>query len=163
MVRGQHWTRPWGRSMFPTTIAGSLPKPAWLAEPNRLWAPWRLAGAELDVAKRDATILALKLQEDSGIDIVTDGEQSRQHFVHGFLEGIDGIDFNRRVRMGIRDNRYEALVPTVTGKLQRRAAVHAWEARVARTHTTRRLKFTLPGPMTIAATVADAHYGDRAR
>src|SRR5499427_11127998 len=110
-------TRSRGRSMFPTTIAGSLPKPAWLAEPNRLWAPWRLAGAELAAAKRDATILALKLQEDSGIDIVTDGEQSRQHFVHGFLEAVEGIDFTKRVEMGIRNDRYKAMVPTVTGPL----------------------------------------------
>ena len=148
--------------MLETTIAGSLPKPSWLAEPRMLWAPWRLAGEALGEGKRDATLLALKLQEDAGIDIVSDGEQARQHFVHGFLEGIDGIDFERRVRMGIRNNRYEALVPTVTGALRRRGAVHAWEARIARRHTSRRLKFTLPGPMTIVDTVADAHYGDRA-
>jgi 5-methyltetrahydropteroyltriglutamate--homocysteine methyltransferase len=145
-----------------TTIAGSLPKPSWLAEPGVLWAPWRQDGEALIEAKRDATLVALKLQEDAGIDIVTDGEQSRQHFVHGFLEGIDGIDFARRVTMGIRNNRYEALVPTVTGKLRRRGAVHAREATTARRHTSRRLKFTLPGPMTIVDTVADAHYGDRA-
>jgi 5-methyltetrahydropteroyltriglutamate--homocysteine methyltransferase len=146
-----------------TTIAGSLPKPSWLAEPGILWAPWRPAGEALGEAKRDATLLALKLQEDAGIDIVSDGEQSRQHFVHGFLEGIEGIDFDRRVRMGIRNNRYEALVPTVTGKLRRRGAAHAWEARIARAHTRSRLKFTLPGPMTIVDTVADGHYGDRVR
>src|SRR5207247_5612283 len=93
--------------MLLTTIAGSLPKPSWLAEPRTLWAPWRLSGEALSEAKRDATLLALKLQEDAGIDIVSDGEQSRQHFVHGFLEGIAGIDFDRRVRMGIRNNRYE--------------------------------------------------------
>jgi 5-methyltetrahydropteroyltriglutamate--homocysteine methyltransferase len=145
-----------------TTIAGSLPKPSWLAEPGVLWAPWRQEGEALIEAKRDATLVALKLQEDAGIDIVTDGEQSRQHFVHGFLEGIDGIDFARRVPMGIRNNRYEALVPTVTGKLRRPRAAHASEAMTARRHTSRRLKFTLPGPMTIADTVADAHYGDRA-
>jgi len=149
--------------MLETTIAGSLPKPSWLAETKKLWPAWRQEGEALADAKRDATILALKLQEDAGIDIVSDGEQSRQHFVHGFLEGIDGIDFDRRVRMGIRNNRYEALVPTVTGKLRRRGAVHAWEARIARAHTSRRLKFTLPGPMTIVDTVADAHYGDRVR
>ncbi len=100
--------------MFETTITGSLPKPAWLAEPNTLWAPWRLAGTELAAAKVDATILALKLQEDCGIDIVTDGEQSRQHFVHGFLENVEGVDFSRKVEMGIRANRYTAMVPTVT-------------------------------------------------
>src|SRR5580704_14753115 len=147
--------------MFETSIAGSLPKPSWLAEPDKLWAPWRLAGADLEAGKRDATLLAVKLQEDAGIDIVTDGEQSRQHFVHGFLEGIDGIDFTRRVRIGIRNNRYEANVPTVTGKLRRKGSVHGAEARLARCHTTRRLKFTLPGPMTIVDTIADAHYGDK--
>jgi 5-methyltetrahydropteroyltriglutamate--homocysteine methyltransferase len=107
-------------------------------------------------------LLALKTQEDAGIDIVSDGEQSRQHFVHGFLEGIDGIDFARRVPMGIRNNRYEAMVPTVTGPLRRRHPVHLAEAKVARAHTTHRLKFTLPGPMTIVDTIADAYYGDRA-
>ena len=147
--------------MLETTIAGSLPKPAWLAEPQKLWAPWRLEGEALAEAKRDATILALKLQEDAGIDIVSDGEQSRQHFVHGFLENLDGIDFANKVRMGIRNNRYEADVPTVTGALRRRGSVHATEARLARAHTTCALKFTLPGPMTIIDTIADAHYGDR--
>jgi 5-methyltetrahydropteroyltriglutamate--homocysteine methyltransferase len=144
-----------------TTIAGSLPKPGWLAEPKTLWAPWRQEGEALANAKRDATILALKLQEDAGIDIVSDGEQSRQHFVHGFLEHVDGIDFANKVLMGIRNNRYEAECPTVTGALRRRRSVHAVEARLARAHTTRALKFTLPGPMTIIDTIANAHYGDR--
>jgi 5-methyltetrahydropteroyltriglutamate--homocysteine methyltransferase len=147
--------------MFPTTIAGSLPKPFWLAEPNRLWAPWRFSGADLEVAKRDATLLALKAQEDAGIDIVTDGEQARQHFVHGFLESVEGIDFSRKVEMGIRADRYKAMVPQVTGELNLTRRVHAKEAQLARAHTTRKLKFTLPGPMTIVDTVADAHYGDR--
>ena len=111
--------------LFPTTIAGSLPKPAWLAEPNKLWAPWRLEGEDLAAAKRDATLLALKLQEDAGIDIVSDGEQSRQHFVHGFLEAVDGIDFAQRVEMGIRNNRYKAMCPTVIGALRLRSRVHA--------------------------------------
>jgi 5-methyltetrahydropteroyltriglutamate--homocysteine methyltransferase len=147
--------------LFPTTIAGSLPKPAWLAAPNRLWAPWRLEGGELDQAKDDATLLALKLQEDAGIDIVADGEQARQHFVHGFLEAVEGIDFDRRVELGIRNNRYKAMCPTVVGPLRLKSRVHAREARLARAHTTRQLKFTLPGPMTIVDTIADAHYGDR--
>jgi len=147
--------------LLETTIAGSLPKPSWLAEPRKLWAPWRLEGDELTEAKRDATLVALKLQEDAGIDIVTDGEQSRQHFVHGFLEGVEGVDFGRRVRMGIRDNRYEADVPTVTAPLRRRRAVHASEALIARGHTAKQLKFTLPGPMTIIDTLADGYYGDR--
>ncbi len=148
--------------MLETTIAGSLPKPSWLAAPQMLWAPWRLAGEALVEAKRDATILMVKLQEDAGIDIVTDGEQARQHFVHGFLEHIEGVDFTRCVTMGIRNNRYEAQVPTVTGPLQRQGSVHGFEAAIARKHTQRQLKFTLPGPMTIVDTLADAHYGDRA-
>jgi 5-methyltetrahydropteroyltriglutamate--homocysteine methyltransferase len=147
--------------MFPTSIAGSLPKPAWLAEPDKLWPAWRLTGAELAAGKRDATLLAIKLQEDAGIDIVTDGEQSRQHFVHGFLEMVDGIDFAKRVEMGIRNDRYKAMVPTVTGPLRLRGRVHAQEARLARAHTRKKLKITMPGPMTIIDTIADAHYGDR--
>jgi 5-methyltetrahydropteroyltriglutamate--homocysteine methyltransferase len=148
--------------LFPATIAGSLPKPAWLAEPNRLWAPWRADGEALVQAKRDATLLALKLQEDCGLDIVGDGEQSRQHFVHGFLEAVAGIDFGRRVAMGIRNNRYTAMVPRVVGDVTLKGRVHADEARLARAHTSRRLKMTMPGPMTIVDTVADEHYGDRA-
>jgi 5-methyltetrahydropteroyltriglutamate--homocysteine methyltransferase len=126
-----------------------------------LWAPWKLSEDELAAAKRDATLLALKQQEDAGIDIVCDGEQSRQHFVHGFLENVEGIDFGQRVEMGIRNNRYKAMVPTVTGPLRLRGRVHANEARIARAHTQRKLKFTLPGPMTIVDTIADTHYGDR--
>jgi 5-methyltetrahydropteroyltriglutamate--homocysteine methyltransferase len=149
--------------LFPTTIAGSLPKPEWLAEPNTLWAPWKTSGDALERAKRDATLLAVKLQEDAGIDIVTEGEQARQHFVHGFLVNIDGIDFAHRVEMGIRNDRYKAMVPQVVAPLRLKGRVHAAEARVARAHTARQLKFTLPGPMTIVDTVADRHYGDRVK
>ena len=149
--------------LFPTTIAGSLPKPEWLAEPNTLWAPWKSKGAELARAKRDATLLAVKLQEDAGIDIVTEGEQARQHFVHGFLEKIEGIDFAHKVEMGIRNDRYKAMVPQVVAPLRLKGRVHADEARVARTHTARKLKFTLPGPMTIIDTIADKYYGDRVK
>jgi 5-methyltetrahydropteroyltriglutamate--homocysteine methyltransferase len=147
--------------MLETTIAGSLPKPAWLAKPRMLWAPWQFEAEALVEAKRDATLLALKEQEDAGIDIVTDGEQARQHFVHGFLENIEGVDFARRVTMGIRNNRYDAEVPTVTGPLRRKSNVHGFEAKIARAHTRRRLEFTLPGPMTIVDTIADVHYGDK--
>ena len=148
-------------SLFNTTIAGSLPKPSWLAEPDKLWAPWKLTGAALDDAKRDATLIWLKEQEDLGINIVGDGEQSRQHFVHGFLEFVDGIDFEHKVKMGIRDNRYEAMVPIVIGPLKMNGRAHATEARLARAHTKQTLKFTLPGPMTIVDTVADRHYGSK--
>jgi 5-methyltetrahydropteroyltriglutamate--homocysteine methyltransferase len=149
--------------MLVTTIVGSLPKPRWLAEPERLWAPWRLGPEHLAEGQRDAVLVALKEQEAAGIDVVTDGEQTRQHFVHGFLEGLDGIDFGRRVTIGIRADRYRAEVPTVTGPLRRRRPAHLEDVRWARAHTERRLKFTIPGPMTIVDTLADEHYRDRAR
>ena len=149
--------------MFPSTIAGSLPKPSWLAEPHKLWPQWKLAGDELAQGKLDATLLAIKLQEDAGIDIVCDGEMSRQHFVHGFLEFVDGIDFAHKVEMGIRGDRYKAMVPQVSGELKLKGRVHQTETRYARAHTKRKLKATLPGPMTISDTVADRHYGDKVK
>jgi 5-methyltetrahydropteroyltriglutamate--homocysteine methyltransferase len=147
--------------MLQTTIAGSLPKPAWLATPEMLWAPWLLPPEQLAAGQRDAVLIALKEQEAAGIDVVTDGEQSRQHFVHGFLRHLDGIDFDKRVTIGIRADRYKAEVPTVVGPIRRRGSVHGEDVRWARAHTTRRLKFTLPGPMTIVDTIADEHYRDR--
>jgi 5-methyltetrahydropteroyltriglutamate--homocysteine methyltransferase len=149
--------------LFPATLAGSLPKPSWLAETNKLWPQWRAQGEELAAAKRDATLLWLKLQEDAGLDIVGDGEQSRQHFVHGFLEAVEGIDFEHKVEMGIRADRYKAMVPQVVGPLRLKGRVHETEARLARAHTRKKLKFTLPGPMTIVDTVADRHHGDRVK
>jgi len=146
--------------MFETAIAGSLPKPAWLAETGKLWPEWKASGAELAEAKADATLLWLKAQEDAGLSIVGDGEQSRQHFVHGFLARVDGIDFEHKVKMGIRNNRYDAMVPQVVGPLRLAGRVHEAEARLARAHTKKTLKFTLPGPMTIVDTVADRFYGE---
>ncbi len=147
--------------MFETTIAGSLPRPDWLAEPETLKGAWKLSGAELEDGKRRAAAEWLRLEEEAGIDIVTDGEQFRAHFVHGFLEKIDGIDWNKKTVMGIRDNRYDLEVPTVTGPLSRPSPVHLEEVRFTRAQTERRLKFTLPGPMTICDTIADEHYGSR--
>jgi 5-methyltetrahydropteroyltriglutamate--homocysteine methyltransferase len=149
--------------VIPTTIVGSLPKPRWLAKPEVLWAPWALEGDALAEAKRDAVKLALKEQETAGIDVVTDGEQARQHFVHGFLEQIEGVDFARRRRIGIRADRYEADCPTVTAPVRRRGPIHSGDVRLARAFTDRRLKITIPGPMTIVDTLADDHYRDRRR
>jgi len=147
--------------MFETTLAGSLPKPIWLAETEKLWPAWKLEGEALAQGKIDATILAVKRQEDAGLDIVSDGEQARIHFVHGFLANLDGIDFARRQVIGIRADRYKAEVPTVTGPIRRNGSVHSPEAKAARAHTKGKLKFTLPGPMTIVDTIADEHYRDR--
>ncbi len=148
--------------MFETTIAGSLPKPGWLAETEKLWPKWKLQGADLDRAKRDAALVWIKEQEDAGIEIVSDGEQFRTHFVHGFLETVEGIDWNLKTKMGIRNNRYVVDVPTVTGKPKRSRPVHRAEAAFCRSHTKKGLKFTLPGPMTICDTLADGHFGRRA-
>ena len=147
--------------MFDPTLAGSLPKPFWLAETDKLWPQWKAAGDDLATAKRDATLLWIKAQEDAGIEIVTDGEQSRQHFVHGFLEFVEGIDFEHKVKMGIRNNRYDAMVPLVTGPLRLKGRVHQTEALLARAHTKKKLKITLPGAMTIVDTIADRFYGDK--
>ena len=147
--------------MLETTIAGSLPKPSWLAEPEKLWAAWRFQGAELKSAQQRAAAEWLKHQEQAGIDIVTDGEQFRIHFVHGFLEHIGGIDWEKKTSMGIRKNRYTVQVPTVTGPVSRPHAVHLDEVRFTRSRTDHKLKFTLPGPMTICDTIADAYYGRR--
>lgn len=149
--------------MLATTIAGSLPKPAWLAEPETLWAPWRLPPETLAEGWRDAVCLALRLQEQAGIDVVTDGEQTRRHFVHGFVEALEGVDPTRRARIGIRGDRYVAEVPTVVGPVRRAGPIHAAEAAFARAETARRLKWTLPGPLTAADTLADAYYRDRER
>ena len=149
--------------MFASTIAGSLPKPAWLAETGKLWPRWLPEGADLAQAKLDATLLWIKTQEEAGLDVIGDGEQSRQHFVHGFLEQVEGIDFDHKVEIGIRRDRYKAMVPQVVSALKLKDRVHAVEAQFLRAHTTRKIKFTLPGPMTIVDTVADNFYGDRVK
>jgi 5-methyltetrahydropteroyltriglutamate--homocysteine methyltransferase len=146
-------------TLFTTAIAGSLPKPAWLAETQKLWPQWKAQGKELEQAKADATLLWIKAQEDAGLDVIGDGEQARQHFVHGFVEHLEGIDFENKVKMGIRNNRYDAMVPQVVAPLKLKGRVHAFEAQLARAHTKKLLKFTLPGPMTIVDTVADRFYG----
>jgi len=143
-----------------TTIAGSLPKPAWLAEPKKLWAPWLLEGALLEEGKRDAMRLALADQEAAGIDIVTDGEQTRRHFVTTFIENLQGVDFQNKRTVRIRD-RYDADVPVVVGKVARARPVYVEDIRFLRSQTARRIKSTLPGPMTMVDTLYDNHYKSR--
>ena len=146
--------------LLATTIAGSLPKPAWLAEPDQLWAPWKLEGDALAQGKRDAVRLALFDQEHAGIDIVTDGEQTRRHFVTTFIEGLDGVDFEHKRTVRIRD-RYDAAVPVVVGPVARRHPIYVDDAAFLRGETARRVKYTLPGPMTMVDTLYDNHYRSR--
>ena len=143
-----------------TTIAGSLPKPAWLAPPKTLWAPWLLEGDALDEGKRDAVRLVLRDQEEAGIDIVSDGEQTRRHFVTTFIEGLEGVDFMNRKTVRIR-NRYDADVPMVVGPVARRKAIFVEDAKFFRSQTKKRVKFTLPGPMTMVDTLYDGYYKNR--
>ena len=147
-------------TILQTTIAGSLPKPEWLAEPNQLWAPWKLEGEALVQGKRDAVRLALFDQEHAGIDIVSDGEQTRRHFVTTFIEGLDGVDFVNKKNVRIR-NRYDADVPMVTGTVARRHPIYVDDARFLRSATTRKVKYTLPGPMTMVDTLYDGYYRSR--
>jgi 5-methyltetrahydropteroyltriglutamate--homocysteine methyltransferase len=147
-------------ALLQTTIAGSLPKPEWLSTPGVLWAPWLLEGEALAHGKRDAVRLALFDQEHAGIDIVTDGEQTRRHFVTTLIENLDGVDFEHRQTVRIR-NRYDAAVPVVVGPVARRHPVFAEDARFLRGETQRKVKYTLPGPMTMVDTLYDAHYKSR--
>ncbi|MFZ3484939.1 methionine synthase [Sphingomonas sp. 3-13AW] len=146
--------------LLPTTTAGSLPKPSWLAQPETLWSPWKLEGEELIAGKQDALRLAVNDQRRAGIEILGDGEQTRQHFVTTFIEHLDGVDFEKREVVRIR-NRYDASVPTVVGAVSRPRSVFVDDARFLRVQTDRPIKWTLPGPMTMIDTLYDAHYKSR--
>jgi 5-methyltetrahydropteroyltriglutamate--homocysteine methyltransferase len=148
------------KTLLPTSTAGSLPKPSWLAEPEKLWSPWKLQGEALAEGKRDALILSLEAQTQSGIDIVGDGEQTRQHFVTTFIENLDGVDFEKREIVRIR-NRYDASVPTVVGAVSRPKPVFVEDARFLRQQTDQPIKWALPGPMTMIDTLFDRHYKSR--
>jgi 5-methyltetrahydropteroyltriglutamate--homocysteine methyltransferase len=147
-------------TLLPTTIVGSLPKPSWLSEPEKLWSPWKLRGDELLEGKLDAQSLAADEQTHAGLDIVSDGEQTRQHFVTTFIEHLTGVDFERRETVRIR-NRYDASVPTVVGAVSREKSVFANDAKALRAQTSQPIKWALPGPMTMIDTLHDAHYKNR--
>ncbi|HBL96221.1 MAG TPA: methionine synthase, partial [Psychrobacter sp.] len=146
--------------LLPTSTAGSLPKPSWLAEPEKIWSPWQLDGEELLQAKQDALLVSLQEQVQAGIDIVSDGEQTRQHFVTTFIEHLDGVDFENRKTVKIRD-RYDASVPSVVGAVSRQKPVFVEDAKFLRKHTDKPIKWALPGPMTMIDTLYDGHYKSR--
>ncbi|GGF63148.1 methionine synthase [Alteromonas lipolytica] len=148
------------KTLLPTSTAGSLPKPSWLAEPEQLWSPWKLNGNALREGKQDALRIALKEQQQAGIDIVSDGEQTRQHFVTTFIEHLNGVDFSNRKTVTIR-NRYEASVPSVVGPVSRPKSVFVEDARFLRQQTHLPIKWALPGPMTMIDTLYDDHYKSR--
>lgn len=148
------------KTLLPTSTAGSLPKPSWLAEPEKLWSPWRLDGIELVAGKQDALRVALQEQRSAGLDIVSDGEQTRQHFVTTFIESLSGVDFEKRETVRIR-NRYDASVPTVVGPVSRQKSVFVDDAKFLRQQTDQPIKWALPGPMTMVDTLYDDYYKDR--
>jgi 5-methyltetrahydropteroyltriglutamate--homocysteine methyltransferase len=148
------------KKLLPTSSAGSLPKPSWLAEPETLWSPWKLQGSELIDGKHDALRIALHEQQTAGVDIVSDGEQTRQHFVTTFIEHLNGVDFENRKTVKIRD-RYDASVPTVVGPVSRTKSVFVEDAKFLRQQTSQPIKWALPGPMTMIDTLYDDHYKSR--
>ena len=148
------------KKLLPTSTAGSLPKPSWLAQPETLWSPWKLQEETLAEGKQDALLLSLQAQQQAGIDIVSDGEQTRQHFVTTFIEHLNGVDFEKRETVRIRD-RYDASVPTVVGAVSRQKSVFVEDAKFLRQHTGQPIKWALPGPMTMIDTLHDAHYKSR--
>jgi len=146
--------------LLPTSTAGSLPKPEWLAEPETLWSPWKLEGDQLIAGKQDALRVALQEQLLAGTDIVSDGEQTRQHFVTTFIEHLNGVDFENRKTVKIRD-RYDASVPVVVGPVSRQKPVFVDDATFLRQQTKQPIKWALPGPMTMVDTLYDDHYHSR--
>ena len=147
-------------TLLPTSIVGSLPKPSWLAEPETLWSPWKLVGDALVEGKQDALRIAVQEQRRRGIDIISDGEQTRQHFVTTFIEHLSGVDFEQRETVRIRD-RYDASVPTVVGAVSREKPVFVDDAKFLRQQTNQPIKWALPGPMTMIDTLYDRHYKSR--
>ena len=147
--------------IFKATTAGSLPKPNWLAETEKLWPAWMDSGDSLVEKKRESAAMWINEQEESGMEIISEGEQFRIHFVHGFLETIEGINWEKKTQMGIRNDRYVVEVPTVTDPLKKTGSVHIEEANFLRSNTEKLTKFTLPGPMTISDTIANEYYADK--
>jgi 5-methyltetrahydropteroyltriglutamate--homocysteine methyltransferase len=148
------------KTLLPITIAGSLPKPSWLAQPETLWSSWKLQNDELVQGKQDALRLSLLNQQQAGINIISDGEQSRQHFVTTFIEHLSGVDFENRKTVKIRD-RYDASVPMVVGPVTRQKSVFVEDAKFLRSQTKQPIKWALPGPMTMVDTLYDDHYKSR--
>jgi 5-methyltetrahydropteroyltriglutamate--homocysteine methyltransferase len=147
-------------TLLPTAPVGSLPKPSWLAQPETLWSPWKLQGDALVEGKQDALRSAVQEQHRRGIDIISDGEQTRQHFVTTFIEHLTGVDFEQRETVRIRD-RYDASVPTVVGAVSREKPVFVEDATFLRQQTDQPIKWALPGPMTMIDTLSDRHYQSR--
>ena len=150
--------------MLKTTITGSLPRPAWLAEPGKHhYRDWSIPGDYVAEAHDDAVRLAIADQEEAGLDIVTDGEQRRRHYIWGFIEGLTGVDTINLGRKQTRGGRYSKEpidVARITGEVTRPRPILLDALRFAKAHARKPVKVTLPGPMTIVDTVLDEYYGN---
>ena len=154
--------------LLPTTIVGSYPQPEWLIDRARLagrFPPrvrarelWRIAPELLQEAQDDATILAIKAQEDAGIDIITDGEMRRESYSNRFATALDGVDIDNPGSALDRSG-HPNPVPRVTGKIRRRHAVEVDDVIFLRRHTKRQIKISVPGPFTMAQQAQIDYYG----
>ncbi len=144
-----------------TTTIGSFPRPGWLAEAERSQVKFRLDGALLREALDDATLLSLREQEEIGLDLLTDGEQRRPHFINHVLAAWDGVDVaNQGIKPVYRRRVQQRLVPRIVGKVKRRTAAVLEDLRFAKAHTLHPLKMAVPGPLTVVDSTLDEAYGD---
>jgi 5-methyltetrahydropteroyltriglutamate--homocysteine methyltransferase len=154
---------------LPTSIVGSLPQPEWLIDRERLshqFPPrvrarelWRIPPELLAEAQDDATLVAIRSQEEAGLDIVTDGEIRRESYSNHFATALDGVDVDQPGSVLNRSGK-PIPVPRVTGPLGRRAPIQADDVRFLRAHTDRIVKITVPGPFTMAQQAQNDHYPD---
>jgi 5-methyltetrahydropteroyltriglutamate--homocysteine methyltransferase len=154
--------------LFPTSLVGSYPQPDWLIDRERLGDRlpprvrakelWRVEPAYLEQAQRDATLLAIRAQEEAGLDILTDGEICRESYSNRFATALDGVDIDHP-GTGIDRSGNPNTVPRITGPIRRRHPVEVEDLRFLRASTGRTVKITVPGPFTMSQQAQDDHYG----
>jgi 5-methyltetrahydropteroyltriglutamate--homocysteine methyltransferase len=153
--------------LFPTSLVGSYPQPDWLIDRQRLagrFPPrvrarelWRVEPAYLEQAQRDAAVLAIRAQEDAGLDIITDGEVGRESYSNFFATALDGVDLDNPGTALDRSG-HPNLVPRITGEIRRPGPVEVADAQFLRAHTSKTIKVTVPGPFTMAQQAHNDYY-----
>src|SRR6202522_339935 len=153
--------------LLPTSLVGSYPQPDWLIDRGRLagFVPrvrarelWRVAPEFLDQAQADATLLAIRAQEDAGLDVITDGEARRESYSNRFATALDGVDIDNPGTALDRSG-HPNPVPRVTGPVRRRHPIEVEDVKFLRANTDRTVKITVPGPFTMAQQAQDDYYG----
>jgi len=153
--------------LFPTTLVGSFPQPDWLIDRQRLTENipprvrasdlWRIPEPWLAEAQDDATLIAIRAQEEAGIDIVTDGEIRRESYSNRFATALEGIDLEHHGVATTRSGKQQA-VPRIVGKLRRKHAVELQDLLFLKNHTSRKTKITVPGPFTMSQQAQNDFY-----